>query len=204
MARYGTWIQDLNNKKALFCPVLSPIRSAPAPPSRRGFGLNTPEVIRGCCKSAVRKRGAGPRTRNPRPAKAGEVEQFEKIADAHFSREIGQSSKRLTTMSDQCWHLAMHKPLRLDSGADTSPGGVYVCKALLYNSLDSLANRGRCGRDLPDWEGPTRKYIARRWRTVHCRQPEQGVYFFKVARETLGEGQLLNLSILHMQRNRQR
>jgi hypothetical protein len=116
----------------------------------------------------VRKRGAGPRTRNPRPAKAGEVEQFEKIEDAHFSREIAQSSKRLTTMSDRCSRLALCNPLRLESGADTSPGGVYICKALLYNSSDSLVNRGRCGRDLSDWEGPARKYIARRWRTFHC------------------------------------
>jgi hypothetical protein len=32
-----------------------------------------------CCKLAVRKCGAELRTRNPRPAKAGEVEQFAKI-----------------------------------------------------------------------------------------------------------------------------
>ena len=125
----------------------------------------------------MRNRGAGPRTRNPRPAKAGEVEQCEKIEDAHFSREIGQSSKRSTAMSGRCSRLALCSPLRLESGADTSPGGVCIRKALLYNSSDSLVNRGRCGRDLSDWERPTRKYIARRWRTVHSLQPEQGEYF---------------------------
>ena len=125
----------------------------------------------------MRKRGAELRTRNPRPAKAGEVEQFEKIADEHFSRQIGKSCELLAAMGDQCSRLAMHKPPRLDSGADTSPGGVYICKALLYNSLDSLVNRGRCGRDLSDWERPTRKYIASPWRTVHSLQPEQGAYF---------------------------
>ena len=119
----------------------------------------------------------GPRTRNPRPAKAGEVEQCEKIEDAHFSREIGQSSKRSTAMSGRCSRLALCSPLRLESGADTSPGGVHICKALVYNSSDSLVNRGRCGRDLSDWERPTRKYIASPWRTVHSLQPEQGVYF---------------------------
>ena len=54
------------------------------------------------------------------------VEQLEKIEDAHFSREIGQSCKLLTAMSDRCSRLALCNLLRLESGAGTSPGGVYM------------------------------------------------------------------------------
>ena len=107
-----------------------PFKTAVAPPSRRGFGQNTPEVIRGCCKSAVGKRGAGPRTRNPRSAKAGEVRQFEIITDVRFSRQIGKSPKRSTAMSDKCPRLALHKPPRLESGAGASSDGAYICEAL--------------------------------------------------------------------------